>query len=84
MDLAKQFSQPTDSPATAPLMLTIRQASAKTGLSYNLLKGLSYNLLKGLCEGHRIVHLKCGTKYLINYEKLVEFLNTHGTEDSLW
>lgn len=69
MDFTRQFSQPTDSNAAAPLMLTIRQASAKTGLSYNL--------LKGLCEEHRIVHLKCGAKYLINYEKLVEFLNTH-------
>lgn len=76
MDHARRFSQPTDNTAAVPLMLTIRQASAKTGLSYNL--------LKGLCEGHRIVHLKCGTKYLFNYEKLVEFLNTHGTEDSLW
>lgn len=75
MNRVEQFTQSTDNPAAVPLMLTIRQASAKTGLSYNL--------LKGLCEGHRIVHLKCGTKYLINYDRLIEFLNTHGTEDSL-
>ena len=56
-----------------PTMLTIRQAAGKTDLSYHL--------LRSLCQENRIVHLKHGAMYLINYEKLIEFLNTNGKED---
>ena len=53
--------------AKIPTMLTINEASEKTGMSYAL--------LRKLCLENRIVHIRSGRKYLINLEKLVDFLN---------
>lgn len=50
-----------------PTMLTLREASEKTGLSYDC--------LRKLCLGNKIVYMRAGAKYLINLEKLVEFMN---------
>lgn len=50
-----------------PTMYTIKQASTETGLSYDF--------LRKLCLQNKIVYVKAGSKYLINMEKLVEFLN---------
>ena len=50
-----------------PTMLSIKKASAKTGLSYDF--------LRKLCLNDQIVYIRAGSKYLINFEKLVDYLN---------
>lgn len=54
-------------PAQVPTMITITQAAAETGLSYDH--------LRKLCLRGEIVHVRAGRKFLINKEKLVGFLN---------
>ncbi len=54
-------------PAQVPTMITITQAAAETGLSYDH--------LRKLCLRGEIVHVKAGRKFLINKEKLISFLN---------
>lgn len=50
-----------------PTMLTIKEVKERTGLSY-------YFLRKGCLSGE-IVHIRCGDKFLINFEKLIDLLN---------
>ena len=56
-----------------PEMLTINEVRERTGLSYSL--------LRRLCLENRIVYFKTGTKYLINYDKLIDFLNGESVSD---
>ncbi len=50
-----------------PEMLTLKETSDRTGLSYEF--------LRKLCLRGEIVFIKTGTKYLVNLPKLIEFLN---------
>ena len=50
-----------------PKMIGIAEASKKTGLSYDF--------IRKLCLQDKIVYVRAGVKYLINWDKLVEFLN---------
>jgi len=50
-----------------PTMLTIKEAAEKTGVSYDC--------IRKLCLQNKIVHIRAGVKYLINFEKFVEYLN---------
>ena len=50
-----------------PTMYTLNQASAATGLSYDF--------LRKLCLSKKIVHIRAGTKILVNMEKLIDYLN---------
>lgn len=52
---------------TIPTMVSIKEASSRTGLSYDY--------IRKLCLQKKIVFVKAGSKYLINLEKLVTFLN---------
>ncbi len=52
---------------TIPTMVTISEAAAQTGLSYNY--------LRNLCLQNKIIHVRAGRKRLINLGKLIEFLN---------
>ena len=52
---------------TIPTMETIKTASEQPGLSYDY--------LRKLCLQGKIVYVRAGSKYLINMEKLVDFLN---------
>lgn len=55
---------------TTPTMLTLRKASE--------LAGISYDALRRMCLRHEIQHIRVGekrTKFLVNYEKLVDYLN---------
>ena len=45
------------------------------------LTGLSYDFLRKACLQGKIVHIKVGSKYLINHQKLVEWLQTSHGED---
>lgn len=53
---------------TFPTMLTLNQAAEATGLSYDH--------LRKLCLQRKIVFIRAGSKYLVNAEKLVEYLET--------
>ena len=55
-----------------PEMLPIKTVSERTGLSYSF--------LRGLCLRGEIVHVRAGTKYLINMSRFIDYLNTHGKE----
>lgn len=55
-----------------PTMKTLREASELTGISYDC--------LRKLCLQKKIVHVRAGKKYLINLEKLVDYLNKEGAE----
>lgn len=51
---------------TVPRMLTIRQTAA-TGI-------LPENALRAMVKEGRCPHIMCGTRALINYDKLVQML----------
>lgn len=55
---------------TIPEMITLREASKRTGLSYDYLR-------KGCLEG-RFIHVRAGQKFLINFGKLCDVLNGEG------
>ncbi len=57
-----------------PIMLTIREAARKSGLSYDA--------IRKLCLQGKIVFIRIGTKYLINWLRFCEFLNGGGEVDS--
>ena len=50
-----------------PTMIGIKEASERTGLSYDF--------LRKLCLQGKIVHVRAGSRFLINLEKLVLYLN---------
>lgn len=50
-----------------PKMIGLREAAKETGLSY------SY--LRKLCMNGRITFVRSGNKYLLNADKLADFLN---------
>lgn len=52
---------------TIPTMKTLKEAAQITGLSYDY--------LRKLCLQGKIVYVRAGNKFLLNMEKLVEFLN---------
>ena len=44
--------------------------------------GLSYDFIRKGCLSGKIVHIRAGTKFLVNFGRLVEWLNTtHGEDD---
>lgn len=51
-----------------PEMIPIKEASKRTGLSYEC--------LRKMCLRGQIVHIRTGNKYLINWRRLCDFLNT--------
>lgn len=53
-------------------MLSLKQAAAETGLSYYC--------LRNLCLENKVAHITSGTKYLINADRLEEYLNNMGGE----
>jgi excisionase family DNA binding protein len=55
-----------------PQMVTIREAASRTGMSYD-------SIYK-LCQKNEIVYVRCGAKYLINFDRFVDFLN-HGSSE---
>lgn len=51
-----------------PTMLTIKETAERTGLAQHY--------IRQLCLQKKIICHKAGTKYLINYEKFIDYLNT--------
>jgi len=56
-----------------PTMLTIKETSEKSGLPYSTIRK------KCLCD--EITYIKAGRKFLVNWEKFLEYLNG-GEEES--
>lgn len=50
-----------------PVMKTIKEASELTGVSYDY--------LRKLCLQKKIIHIRAGNKFLINMERLIDYLN---------
>lgn len=57
-------------PQGLPRMKTIKEMAELTGLSYTM--------LRNLCLENKIVHIRAGKKYLINYDRFVDYLNGVG------
>lgn len=57
-------------PKELPRMKTIKEMAGLTGLSYTM--------LRNLCLENKIVHVRAGKKYLINYDRFVDYLNGVG------
>ena len=55
--------------ADMPTMVTIRAAAEQTGLTYSCLR-------RWIIEGKFPFYVRAGSKYLVNLEKLAEFLNS--------
>lgn len=53
-------------------MVTIKEAASRTGLSYDC--------IRKMCLNNQIVYIKTGVKFLINWEKLVAYLNGESRE----
>ena len=50
-----------------PTMLTINETAEKTGLAKHY--------IRQCCLNNKIVHVRCGKRILINFNKFIEFLN---------
>lgn len=50
-----------------PEMVTLKEASSRTGLSYDC--------LRKMCLNNEIVYVKAGAKFLVNFGKLADYLN---------
>ena len=57
-----------------PVMLTIEQASEKTGIT-------KYRL-REWCKENKITCVRCGNRFLINLDKLITFLNEGEKNDN--
>ena len=57
---------------TVPRMLTIQQAADETGLSYGC--------IRKWCLEKRIVFVRSGKKYLMNMDRLGDYLNGESEE----
>lgn len=55
-----------------PTMLSIAEAAERSGLAQHY--------VRQLCLTNQIVYVRAGKKYLVNFEKLIDFLNT-GTKE---
>ena len=58
-------------PSEVPVMTTIIETAEKTGLAKHY--------IRQCCLNNKIVHVRCGKRILINFNKFVEFLNTGDT-----
>ena len=56
-----------------PIMLTVEKTAEKTGLS-------KYRV-RQLCKEKKIVSVLCGNKYLINLDRLIDYLNSGDQTD---
>lgn len=69
MELKRINDQMEDACRTdVPRMLTMREASRETGLSYNHIRSLS--------KSGKIVSIRARNRILINREKLIDYLNS--------
>lgn len=71
-EISKMDEYIIDTPKIIPEMVTIKEASRRTGLTYSCIHKMA---LDG-----KIVHIRVGRRFYINFGKLCEFLNNqYGT-----
>lgn len=58
-----------------PTMIPIKEA-------VRLFPGFSYYYFRNACLSGKIVHVRCGDKFLINLEKLVEYFKEGDSVDA--
>ena len=56
-----------------PKMMSIQEVMNETGFSYRH--------LWMLCKTNKIVHIRAGAKYLINFDKFIDYLNSGDFEE---
>lgn len=66
---AKEYGVHSLQLADMPTMVTIRAAAEQTGLTYSCLR-------RWILDGKFSFYVRAGSKYLVNLEKLAEFLNS--------
>ena len=66
-EVIKSIPTGDSEPKELPKMKTINEMSQLTGLPYSL--------IRNLCIQNKIVHIRTGKKYLINYDRFIDFLN---------
>jgi hypothetical protein len=59
--------------SNSPKMLTISETSKESGLAKYY--------IRTLCWQNKIVYIKAGKKYLINYGKFIDYLNAGDAEE---
>ena len=64
---AEQKPEPVKPVQTYPIMIGIPEAAERTGLTYNA--------IRKMCINNQIVHVRAGKRWLVNWEKMVEYLN---------
>lgn len=57
-----------------PKMLTLRAAAEETGLTYSCLR-------RWILSGEFTFYVKAGSRYLVNMDRLAEFLNSPRRKD---
>ncbi len=57
-----------------PEMLTLEQTSKRSGLSYDA--------LRKMCLNNKIVYIRVGKKFLINWNRFVDYLNGELADDN--
>lgn len=62
-----EHPEPKQPPKGVPIMWKVKEAAEHTGLSYDY--------IRKLCIQKKIPAIKAGSKYLINADKLMEYLN---------
>lgn len=63
----KKSKNRTKTDETAPDMVTVRELANRTGLSENH--------IRKLCKTDKIKYIRAGVKYLINYDRFIDYLN---------
>lgn len=59
---------------TIPTMVSIKEASRQTGISYEF--------IRQLIRERKIIYVRAGVKFLVNMESLVEYLSTGEQHDN--
>lgn len=63
----KKRQESIENAPNPPLLLSLNELQKKTGLNYNFLR-------KMIIEEKKVVYVKVGSKYLINYNSFLELL----------
>lgn len=67
IDNRKEVLKMSNIVSIAPKMMTVKQVSEQTGIS-------EFHIRR-LIKANRIKYIRAGAKYLVNFDKFVEYLN---------
>ena len=66
-NLARKRKRRIPADENAPQMITIKELANRTGLSESS--------IRTLCKTNKIQYIRTGVKYLINYDRFIDYLN---------